>query len=127
VVDGNMVRVKPTLINPGDMIELQILSSGLPGQVELGGRVADVTFEQLPRLPYPPGSGPEGEMNPIDRFMWWVPVPVGSVALAITFALNTSSSTAVRIVLPLATLLVGLVLYPLRSRYLVRRRAMWTP
>jgi hypothetical protein len=126
-VDGDTVRLRPTLINPGDMIELQVLCSGLPERIELGGRASEVTFKQLPRLPYPPGGGPEGELLPFDKFMVWV-LPVGlALGTALAFALNEASSTATRIAVPAGALLVGLVIYPWRQHWLIKRRAMWKP
>lgn len=126
-IDGDTVRLQPTLINPGDMIELQVLSSGLPEKVELGGRISEVTFKQLPRLPYPPGGGPEGEMLPFDKFMAYV-LPIGfSLVFAFAFAFDEGSSTAARIAVPIGSVLVGCVLWPWRERSLVKRRAMWKP
>ncbi len=126
-IDGDTVYVRPTLINPGDMMELQVLASGLPERVELGGRLSEVTFQQLPRLPYPPGGGPEGELLGFDKFMAWV-LPISlAVGTAVVFAFNEESSTAARIAVPLGALLVGCVIYPWRERWLIKRRAMWTP
>lgn len=126
-IDDDTVRLRPTLINPGDMIELQVLCSGIPEKVELGGRMSEVTFKQLPRLPYPPGGGPEGELLPFDKFMVWV-VPFGlALGTALAFAFNEESSTATRIAVPAGALLVGFVIYPWRERWLIKRRAMWKP
>jgi hypothetical protein len=126
-IEGDTVRVKATLINPGDMVEFQVLCSGLPAKVELGGRLSEVTFQQLPRLPYPPGGGPEGEMLGMDKFMAFVLPIAAALGLAIGFALDDESSTAVRIAVPIGSVLVGCVLWPLRERTLINRRAMWKP
>jgi len=61
--DESRVVISPTLINPGDLIELQVIASGPVRDVALQGRVADVVPVKRQGLPYPPGSGPEGE--------WW--------------------------------------------------------
>ena len=124
--DGDSVLVLPTLFNPGDMIELQVLTTGQPKEVELGGRLSEVTYRRLPRLPYPPGSGPEGEMLGLDKFMALV-LPVGlALGVAVAFALDKSSSTSTRIAVPIGSVLAG-CLFLWRERWLVQRRAMFKP
>jgi len=125
--DGDAVLVLPTLFNPGDMIELQVLTTGQPKNVELGGRLSEVAFRQLPHLPYPPGSGHEGEMLPLDKFMAFVLPAALSLTLAITVALSHDSSTAVRIAVPIGSVLAGCVFWPWRESYLIKRRAMFKP
>lgn len=125
--DGDTVLVLPTLFNPGDMIELQVLTTGQPKKVELGGRLSEVTFRQLPHLPYPPGSGNEGEMLAFDKFMAFV-APAGlSLVVAATAALSQDSSIAVRIAVPIGSVLAGCVFWPWHESYLIKRRAMFKP
>lgn len=124
--DGDSVHVLPTLFNPGDMIELQVLTTGQPTKVELGGRLTEVTYRRLPGLPYPPGSGTEGQMLVLDKFMAIV-VPIAlALGVAVGFALDKGSSTATRVAVPIGSVLVG-CLYLWRARYLVQRRAMFKP
>jgi hypothetical protein len=75
-IDANHVRIAPLLLNPDDMIELQVLSAGQASEVTVGGRITNLV-DIVPRsdLPYPPGSGDEGEMLGFDRFMWYVLQP----------------------------------------------------
>jgi hypothetical protein len=69
-VDESRVVISPTLINPGDLIELQVIASGPVRDVAMQGRVADVVPVKRQGLPYPPGSGPEGEMVAFDKVIW---------------------------------------------------------
>jgi hypothetical protein len=125
--NGDAVIVKPTLLNPGDMIELQVLTTGMPKRVNLAGRLSEVEFRELPRLPYPPGGGPEGEMLGLDVFMAFILPAVASLTLAIAIALSSTNSVAVRIAVPSVAILAGCVVWPWREKYLIKRRAMFKP
>ncbi len=127
-VDGNRVLITPLLINPGDMIELQLLASGFASLITIEGRVANVQAVPQRSLPYPPGSGPEGEMLGFDKFMWFVVSPllifVPGIALILTAKTMTPFARASAI---LGLLLLSFVIYPMQVTYLVRRRRLWRP
>lgn len=125
-VDGSAVRVKPTLINPEDMLELQVLSAGKAKKITVSGRVADLEVVQKPGLPYPPGSGREGEMIGMDKFMWWIFNPGLVLAFGIVGAVGSDKlTTTARVLVLVGTGVVVGVLYPLYVRSLVRRRRLW--
>lgn len=127
-VDGDRVRMKPALINPEDMLELQVVCNGRASQISLAGRVADLKVKQRKQLPYPPGSGEEGEMVAFDRFMWFVFAPAFVVAVGVWLAFfrDEVTSTARLLTLLATAIIVGLV-YPMYVRHLVRRRRIWRP
>lgn len=124
---GNELKVAPLLLNPGDLIEFQCLTSHRPGSIRLGGRIRDVEFERRSGLPYPPGSGEEGEMIGFDRFMWWLVVPAMILGVGALVAADSTNSPGVRIAALAGALFVALGLYPVRVRQLVRRRRLWRP
>lgn len=127
-VDGNVVRIKPRLINPADMIELQVLSAGPATRVAMEGRVANLKVERLSHLPYPPGMGKEGEfIGRFDYSMIWIVPQVLILVLGAALALGTEGyTTTTRILILVATLIVSGAFYA-RTRYLVDRRALWRP
>lgn len=124
--ERNRVLIAPKLINPGDMLELQVLSSGPPNGVSVAGRVADLVVVRRQDLPYPPGSGPEGEMLRGDRFMWYVLIPATIIGGGFSLTLLDGVSGTSRAVILLGTALV-LTAYFLHTSYLVRRRRRWRP
>jgi hypothetical protein len=121
------VCIGPKLINRGDMIELQLLSAGQAPQPLVGGRVANLEITVRRGLPYPPGSGPEGEMLGFDRFVWYVFMPAGVAGAGVVIGLAGNVSSTARVLILIATAFGVGVLYPLRLRYLVRRRRLWRP
>jgi hypothetical protein len=128
-IDESRVVISPTLINPGDLIELQVIASGPVRDVALQGRVADVVPVKRPGLPYPPGSGPEGEMLAIDKVMWGL-LPgllLAVTAIAVIAIATTQPVAIVPVVSVIAGLLAILVIYLQRVRYLIRRRRIWRP
>jgi hypothetical protein len=123
--DGASVHIEPMLINTGDLMELHFLTAGEVEAFNIEGRIAGVKFSQRARLPYPPGSGPEGEMLGFDRFMWFVFTPAIIVVPGLLVAMNSSNDPAARILGAVSAVLLTFVLYPLQLRYLVNRRALW--
>lgn len=60
-IDGRDVAIAPLLTNPRDMIEIQLLTSGVASMVRADGRIANLSqISRRKALPYPPGSGPSG-------------------------------------------------------------------
>jgi hypothetical protein len=126
-VDGDRVRIKPTLINPEDMLELQAVCDGRASQISLAGRVVDLKVKQRERLPYPPGTGAEGEMLGFDRLMWFFLTPAFGIAVGIGIAFREDLTATARVLTLLATAIIVGLLYPLYVRHLVRRRRVWRP
>jgi hypothetical protein len=108
------------------MLELQVLSAGRPDGVSVGGRVAGLAIVEREALPYPPGSGSEGEMLGFDRFMWFVPVPAVIIFVGVYGALLAEVSNVGRVFVALGAALV-LAAYFIQAAYLVRRRRRWRP
>jgi hypothetical protein len=125
-IDNNEVMLRRTLINPGDMIELQVLASGLPKRVELAGRASDVTFKRLLRVPVGMGSAPGGAFARQDWVLYGFFFPAMAVGLAVLTALSENSATAVRIVGPIV-IMVLLVSFLLRAAWSQKRGLMWIP
>ncbi|MGI0133885.1 MAG: hypothetical protein ACREBW_02870 [Candidatus Micrarchaeaceae archaeon] len=127
-LDKQRVLIAPLLINPGDMIELQALTSGLASSVRIEGRIANLTaILQRRDLPYPPGSGGEGEMVGFDKFIWYVFMP-GFVLGVALFSISFGTFTiAVKVISGLVAAILVFGIYPLQVRYLVQRRRMWKP
>lgn len=129
VFDKQTVYIKPFLFNPGDMVEIQIISSGIGKSITLQGRLTATAFVQRQGLPYPPGSGPEGEMLGFDKFMWFVfsPIVLGGLAGLFIAPLlaNLSIEKWARISILLIVIAGALAIYWARTRFLVRRRRMW--
>jgi hypothetical protein len=124
-VKTSSVLIAPLLINPGDLIQLQLLSSGLPSGVTVEGRIADVGAILQRGLPYAPGSGPEGELRGFDTFMWYVaPMLLGVVVIYLI--LTTSMTPIARVAAVVVVLLLSLLLN-MYLRFLDRRRGLWRP
>jgi hypothetical protein len=130
-VDESRVVISPTLINPGDLIELQVIASGPVRDVAMQGRVADVVPVKRQGLPYPPGSGPEGEMVAFDKVIWWAVPPAVLLGMTALVAVPIATTQPVSIVKLVSVIAVGLivtfVIYPRRVRFLIRRRRIWRP
>jgi hypothetical protein len=126
VIHGDCVHIAPTLINPGDMLELQVISAGEPSTVSAGGRVANLTVVQRDSLPYSPGSGSEGQMVGFDRFVWFVVMPGLIVAVALLVVLNDDVPIGRGLVI-VAVAAVVLILYLLQVAGLVNERRRWRP
>jgi hypothetical protein len=116
--DQSRVVISPTLINPGDLIEPQVIASGPVRDVGMQGRVADVVPVKRQGLPYPPGSGPEGEMVAFDKVMWWVVPTAFLLGITALVAIPIAMTRPVSIVRLLSVIAVGLivtfVIYPQR-------------
>lgn len=127
---GVTAKIKPFLINPEDMMQLHLVVSGRPDRVVVEGRVAELEIEQLPHLPYPPGTGPEGELQgPVDHFMMRILPPILALVLGGMFAIDPegTNSVPVQIGAGVAALAFAFWLYPARIKFLIHQRAMWKP
>jgi hypothetical protein len=128
--DGNVARIKPLLMNPEDMLQLHLVTSRQPTKVTVEGRVADLKIEELPHLPYPPGTGPEGELEgPIDHFMMRILPPILALAFGGLIAIDPEGTNSVlaQVGAAVAAVTFAFWLYPARIRFLIHRRAMWKP
>ncbi len=125
-IKGTRLLIAPKLINPGDMLELQVLSAGPPSGVSVAGRVADLVVVRRQDLPYPLGFGPEGELLRGDRFAWYVLAPATIIGGGFSLTLLDGVSGTSRAVILLGTALV-LAAYLLHTSYLVRRHRRWRP
>jgi hypothetical protein len=125
-IEDDRVLIAPKVINPGDMLELQVLSAGQPNGVSVAGRVAGLAIVERKALPYPPGSGSEGEMVGFDRFMWFVFAPGFIIGAGLLLALRDEVNEAGRALIFAGTALV-LAAYFIQLAYLVRRRRRWRP
>jgi hypothetical protein len=123
--NGASIDIDPLLVNPGDAFQVQLLSDGEPSEVSITGRVADLEIVELRGLPYPPGSGDEGEMISFDKFIWWVLTPALIIVSGVVLGPLTDQSDAAKIAILGAAVLVAVVLYPMQVRYLVNRRRRW--
>ncbi|WP_216205500.1 hypothetical protein [Amycolatopsis aidingensis] len=69
-IDAQGVAVAPLLLNHGDLIEFQVLTEGKPTNVEIDSRISGLSkVRQIPR-PYPPGTGPGGDLARGDRVVY---------------------------------------------------------
>ena len=125
-LETNRVSIEPLLLNAGDLIEVQALTDGYPREISVNARIADVRLQRRLALPYPPGSGPEGEMNAVDKFMWFVMPAVVAALLYVSIGSSDLSLAAKIAWSGLVSVLFG-VLYPLRLHNLVHRRRSWRP
>ncbi len=124
-IDGDSVRVKQALINPEDMLELQVLSAGKARETAVGGRVANVGEVRRVRMPYPPGSGREGEMISSDKLVWFVFFPVVLALFTWQMFFNHDTGDTAQLIATVAAGTFAVTLYPLLVRHLIRRRRMW--
>lgn len=125
--DGTTVTIAPLLLNSEDLIQLQVLTSGKPKTIKLEARITDVRVERIRELPYPPGSGTEGEMIGFDAFMWWVFAPSIGLLAGAAVVFSSGNSDLARLVAGAATVILVFWLYPLRVNQLIRRRRLWRP
>jgi len=128
IIDGTDIRIEPTLINPGDMAQLQVLTDGKPERIILSGRIANLsTFSRRESLPYPPGSGTEGEMLGFDRFMWYLLMPLTLASLAAGASALATTTLFSRIIAISVSAATVVALHLFYTQYLVRRRRLWRP
>lgn len=124
--DANQAHIEPLLLNPGDFIEIQALAAGQPDRIDVRARITDVVPRRRNSLPYPPGSGPEGQMTGIDKIMWSVPEFL--VAAFAYFSIIDAETSAIATVgWMTAVTVVFFVIYPMQVHRLVRRRRNWRP
>lgn len=124
---GNTLSIAPLLINPTDMVEVQLLVSGIATDIVLSGRIAKVHNFRQRSLPYPPGTGPEGELtNGFEKFMLFG-TPVLVAALFSVGILAASVSVDIKVGTVLLAVLLSVVVMPAHARYLIRRRKLWAP
>jgi hypothetical protein len=127
-VGEDRVLVAPLLLNPGDMIELQLLVSGIASIATVEGRLADVSIVARKELPYPPGTGPEGELdNAFEKFMWYGLPPVIAFMIAGQIVVSDSVGVIARGSALAIALLFTFVFNPMFAGYLIRRRRRWAP
>lgn len=127
---GTVARIKPFLMNPEDMLQLHLVASGRPDKVVVEGRIAELKIEELAHLPYPPGTGPEGELEgPVDHFMMRILPPILALAFGGIFAIDPdgTNSTLVQVGAGVSALAFAFWLYPARIKFLIHQRAMWKP
>jgi hypothetical protein len=124
-IETDGVAIAPMLLNPGDMIELQIITSGPPSRVTVSGRIADAVILQRASLPYAPGIGSEGQLTPADKLIWNVLTPVLLVGAFSGLILSTPLALAAKLSLTGGVIALSLLAGPGASRFFDRRRAMW--
>lgn len=126
--DDDHITLKPVLLNPADIIEFHVITSGAPQGISIRGHIAEVTkIRRRDDLPYPPGSGSEGEMIGTDKVVW-IGMPIIAFGL-LSFVAIAAPTMAIWVKgLVIASLAVlCFAAYPLQVRYLVRRRRAWRP
>ncbi|MEV4248745.1 hypothetical protein AB0J63_35685 [Streptosporangium canum] len=125
-IKEDRVLVDPFLINPEDMIEIQLLVSGYAHQVLLEGRIVGVTPAARRELPYPPGTGPGGEFaNGFEKFMMYGS-PSLAIALIASFVIfSPSLNPLMRSGVASFVIVFAFFLNPMYIRYLIRRRRLW--
>lgn len=125
LIDNDKISIMPLLLNPGDMVEIHILASGNIFRVNMYGRIAGTELICRRELPYPPGSGPEGEMLTFDKIVWyWVPVFFGGSL--IWWALSSEDLfTFVKTIIIVTVLFFVFVIYPKYVKYLDYKRGLW--
>jgi hypothetical protein len=125
--DANQAHIEPLLLNAGDFIEIQALAAGQPFRVAVEARITDVVPKRRNSLPYPPGSGAEGQMLAMDKFMWSVPELL--LAALLYFVISSADMSAVATVawVVVAVTVVFFVIYPMQVKRLVRHRRNWRP
>lgn len=118
------VHISPFLFNAGDMFEIKLLCEGKPPKFSLNCRIRDLASIVQRSLPYPPGSGPEGEMSTFDKFSWTVPMAVIYLAI-LSEIIAAPLPTAQKVAVVGIASLVFLILYPAVVYKLVQRRGLW--
>lgn len=125
--DANRVIIEPLLLNPGDFIEVQALAEGQPSAIFVDSRITDVIPRRRAQLPYPPGSGSEGQMLGMDKFMWTFPMAMLAAIAILGVVAIPELSTLAKAAWVMAVVIVMGVIYPLTVRRLVKRRRAWRP
>lgn len=125
----NEIIMKPLLINKGELIELQLLTSGRAHEVVIDGRISGLKIIERKDFPYPPGSGKEGELLGFDKFMWYFfgPVPLSIIALFIMITNPSAFSGFVTALIATLLLIYIIFINPWLIRRLIDRRKQWTP
>jgi hypothetical protein len=125
-IQGKVATIDPVLLNAEDAIEIQAITSGRVTSLGMQARIVGLkAITRRARLPYPPGSGDEGEMIRFDRFMWYVFMPVFLV-LIVAAVLTWLYLTSLAIAIGSSILgVIILALYPLLVHRLIRRRRIW--
>jgi hypothetical protein len=126
-LSGGVVVFDPLLLNAGDLMICRLITNSMP-TISVSARVKNLREVKAGKVPYSPGSETDGRMNWIDKLVWIVLAPASLAAFFIVSGLSASENEQ-----PLSAFLIALagaifvgVVYPLFTRYLVRRRAAWT-
>lgn len=126
-VTSKRMLLSPLLINREDMMEFQLLTSGLAKDVQISGRLSGVKFIRRKDLPYPPGSGEEGELLEGDKIIWYFVAPA-AICIVVILYLTSHPLPKILVLLGVVAMLVYcLYIHPMYVSYLVRRRRIWRP
>ncbi|ANF31939.1 hypothetical protein A0130_09860 [Leifsonia xyli] len=125
MLDGSTVSVQPTLLNTGDMFELQVVGQGPMTVPTVTSRIRGVPDIKRRRIPYNPGTGPEGEIVRADWAVQGMFVVLWAGMTVLILA--NASKWLLQALLMLAgawLFLVAVALFLVGAR---RRRALWRP
>ncbi|GAB1822727.1 hypothetical protein [Herbidospora sp. RD11066] len=127
-IERDRARIAPLLLNPGDMIEIQLLVAGLANRVILEGRIFGVTPLARKGLPYPPGTGIEGELsNWFEKAMMFIVPGLAISILSIPLLITSLINPIIKAVIAAGVVLVVFVLHPMYIRHLIKMRRLWAP
>lgn len=116
--------IAPLLINPGDMFEVQILTSRLPTDIRIEGRVSELANIRKSELPLPPAGSTRREPTRWVRVLEGLqPAAVMALVSPLAFVERLPLSTRIS-ALTSAAIVLFLVL-PLYARATRRRRSAW--
>lgn len=122
--EENRLEILPLLINSGDIFEVRVISDGSPKKITSHSRIASLSAVSKGKTPYPPGSGPEGEMLKFDRFMWFAFVPLALLSIPLYQIFFGAASTSARLLMGGVAVAI-LVIYWAIVWLLVARRRKW--
>jgi hypothetical protein len=124
-VTDDAVSIAPTLINPGDLVQIQFITSST-ASISIDGRVANLSeVKQRMELPYPPGTGPEGEIVSFEKVIWYAIAPAIIASTVSLIAFTSSFTLAAKISLAASISIALVAIYLMQVNFLVKRRRRW--
>lgn len=125
-VSRDKAQIKPLLVNPGDIFDIQLVCQDLTSRPVPHARITNVTGIKVRRRPvYAPGSGLDGEMITPDKVMVFVAFPVLLVFIGLLGVLAPSEPGVALLAATSASSMLVLLLG--FERLAVRRSRRWRP
>jgi hypothetical protein len=130
-LENNRVIVPAFLMNPGDMLAVQLVCEGTEMGVIAHARINNVPSVKRRRPPYPPGNGPDGSMLGFNKAMSYFFIPLFMIGFGVFISIglaNAHGTTVTGFVIFLICWWgLVLVVYPVFMWRALKTSRLWRP